>query len=464
MRFAIIILTILSCLGTRAQVDDSLFIRQIYDEVLVNGECHQNLKYLCKKIGSRLSGSEEADQAIQWSKELMESYGFDTVWLQPVEVPVWTRGDVEDAIAYFEDRDGVPTSLELDICALGGSIATDGNLKGDIIEVHSLDELEELGREAIEGKIVFFNRAFDERHINTFRAYGGCVDQRSSGAAEAGYYGAVAVLVRSMTNLHDDHPHTGSTRYNDTIPKIPAAAISTLDANTLSLYLDLYGNVEVNMELSCESHEPLTQYNVIGEITGSTYPDRIIVVGGHLDSWDKGEGAHDDGAGCMQSVEVLRIYKAMDYRPLHTIRAILYINEENGNMGGKTYADWVHENEIDHVAAIESDRGGFTPRGFSIEADDATIQYVQQWEKLLEPYDLHIFKEGYGGVDISPLNDDGYPITLMGLIPDSQRYFDYHHSDADVWEAVNERELELGAGALASMIYLIDKYGLSPAE
>lgn len=449
----------LLCVG---QKSDSLQIREIYDEVLMHGECHQNLKYLCKKIGARLSGSPQADEAIEWGKQVMEGYGFDSVWLQPVEVPVWIRGDVEEAVVVY--RDNVMREQDLSICALGGSIATDGVLTAEVIEVQSLEELAELGREVIEGKIVFYNRPFDEKLINTFRAYGGCVDQRSKGAVEAGFFGAVAVLVRSMTNLHDDHPHTGSMHYNDTITKIPAAAISTEDANTLSLYLQLYDNVSVSMELTCETLESKTQYNVVGDIYGTEYPDEVILVGGHLDSWDKGEGAHDDGAGVVQSIEVLRIFKALNLHPKHTIRAVLFINEENGNMGGKTYADWVHENEITHIAAIESDRGGFTPRGFTIEGSDVEVALIQQMAGLFEPYLLHTFEPGYGGVDISPLNDDGYPVVLMGLVPDSQRYFDYHHSDADVWEAVNERELELGAGAMAALVFLIDKYGLNPAE
>ena len=198
---------------------------------------------------------------------------------------------------------------------------------------------------------------------------------------------------------------------------------------------------------------------MIGEITGSVHPDKIIAVGGHLDSWDVGEGAHDDGAGVVQSIEVLRIFKSLDNRPKHTLRCILFMNEENGNRGGKTYASLVKSVGEEHIMAFESDRGGFSPRGFSVDGSDEQIQFLKAFESLFEPYNIHVIKKGYGGVDIGPLRDG--KICLIGLLPDSQRYFDFHHASTDIWENVNKRELELGAGSMASLIYLVDKYGFN---
>jgi hypothetical protein len=331
-----------------------------------------------------------------------------------------------------------------------------------LIMVNGLPDLARFNKEDVEGKIVFFNEALDKRKINTFEAYGACVSQRYAGASEAGKLGAVAVLVRSLTTLTDIFPHTGSMGYAEGEKRIPAAAISTQDADILSSYLEEMGSATVTMNLNCYNAENTTTYNVIAEIKGSEHPEQIIVVGAHLDSWDKGEGAHDDGAGVVQCMEVLRIYKTLGIRPKNTIRMVLYMNEENGNMGGKTYAAKAKSDGENHICAIETDRGGFSPRGFSIDANDASIEKITQWQNVLEPYGLHYFKQGYGGVDIGPLKSEENKVNknliLMGLYPDSQRYFDYHHSADDVFENVNQRELELGGASMAAMVYLMDKY------
>ena len=288
-------------------------------------------------------------------------------------------------------------------------------------------------------------------------AYGSCVDQRHNGASRAGLYGAKAVIVRSMTLKMDHNPHTGSMSCVDSIPKIPAAAISSKDAHELSKALKNNNVKFLSMELSCQQKPDTISYNVIGEITGYQFPHEVILVGGHLDSWDIGEGAHDDGAGVIQSIQVLESIKKLNIKPKRTIRCVLYMNEENGNRGGKTYAEIVRKKGEKHLFALESDRGGFSPRGFSIDGTPLQLQFIQGFEPLFEPYQLHLFNKGYGGVDIGPLRNG--TTCLVGLVPDSQRYFDYHHAPTDVFENVNKRELELGSSAITSMIYLIDKYG-----
>lgn len=442
---------------TFAQTEDEKQIRKIYDAALIEGQAYNWLNYLSNQIGGRLSGSVQAQQAIDYTKSQMDSLGLDRVWLQPVMVPKWVRGTPE--FAYMETSPGVTTNLP--ICALGGSIPTYGRgVKANVVEVQSLEELKTLGKEKISGKIVFFNRPMDAAKVNTFEAYSGAGDQRRSGAAEAGKYEALGVIVRSLNLRQDDYPHAGGMNYGD-IPeaeKVPAAAISTNGADLLSATLKLNPNTQFFFKLNCKQLEDVESYNVIGEIKGSTHPDEIMVVGGHLDSWDLGDGSHDDGAGCVQSMEVLRILKKTGYKPKRTIRAVLFMNEENGLRGGRKYAEIAKNTNENHVFALESDSGGFTPRGFSFDATDANIAHAKSWSKLFEPYYVHMFAKGFSGADIGPLKND--KIVLVGLRPDSQRYFDHHHAANDTFEHVNRRELELGAGAMASLVYLFDKYGM----
>ena len=441
---------------------DSVLIRSLFDEALAEGESYENLRSLCKDVGHRLTGSPQAVNAVAWGEKVMIETGLDNVRLQLIEAPVWVRGDVQSVSLIHEGAN------QLQVSALGGSIGTNGKLNAKVIEVQSREELADLGEENIKGKIVFYNRPMDPRPINTFESYGGCVDQRYWGAVEAAKYGAVAVLVRSMSHLeHDEHPHTGSMTYVDSIPKIPAAALSTASANTLHEMLGFRPNIDVVMELNCKTLENTFSHNVIGEIKGSVDPDKIIVIGGHLDSWDVGEGAHDDGAGIVHSLESLRLLKEVGYKPRHTIRVVFFMNEENGNMGGKTYAKEAKKNNEYHVAALESDRGGFSPRGFTVKSDEDGVAFIQGFADVLEPYNLHYFEAGFAGVDIYPLaleenivNDN---MLMLGLVPDSQRYFDFHHADTDIFENVNKRELELGCASMAAMIYLIDKYYKDPA-
>ncbi|MBR9860456.1 M20/M25/M40 family metallo-hydrolase [bacterium] len=438
---------------------DSLEVRRIFDEALLRGESYSNLKSLCKDIGHRLTGSPEAERAVNWGYEVLKAMGPDTVYLQKITAPHWVRGDIESLNII-----GLPetTKLQLEVCALGGSVGTNGLLVAEVIEVQTLDELKELPEEKVKGKIVFFNRPMERALINTFQAYGGCVDQRYWGAAEAAKYGAVGVLVRSMTTKVDHDPHTGSMAYVDGVKKIPAMALSTSAADLLHLQLTRERATKVSLQMNCETLEDIETYNVVAELRGSEHPEEIMVVGGHLDSWDQGEGAHDDGAGIVHSMEVMRIFISNNIRPKHTLRVVLFMNEENGNFGGKTYAKIAKERNENHIIALESDRGGFTPRGFSIDAGEDQVSKVASFRPLLEPYGLHFFEKGYAGVDIGPLKSDENKVNdkllMLGLYPDPQRYFDYHHSSEDVLENVNQRELELGSASMASVIYLLDKY------
>ena len=461
MKLKLTLLSTLILIGSLAKAQDSLMIRKIYDEELVNGQCYGNLHYLCKNIGQRISGSANAQKAVEWGKKLMESYGFDKVYLQPVMVPHWVRGAKEEGAIIKGDK-----KISVHIAALGMTVATPKNgLTAPIIEVQSLKELETLGAGAIKGKIVFFNRPFDPKFIETLRAYGTAGDQRFAGPAAAAKYGAAGVIVRSLTESLDFYPHTGATAYTKDGINIPAAAISTKDANTLSAMLKMKSlpAVKFYFKQNCEHLPDAPSFNIVGEMTGSENPNKFITVGGHLDSWDLAEGAHDDGTGVMQSVEALRLLKVMGYKPKNSIRAVFFINEENGDRGGIKYAELADQNKEEHIAAIESDLGGFTPRGFTFEGiSEARVEKISSnWSKLLAPYGSGVLTAGGGGSDIDPLAEKSKGVVLIGYLPDSQRYFDVHHTPNDVFENVNKRELELGAASMASLMYLIDQHGLN---
>lgn len=446
-------LVLLLFLGLQALsfAQDSIFIRRIYDEALLRGHAYENLRQLCKDIGPRLSGSAQAQMAVDWSYEKMKAYHFDKVTKQAITVPHWERGTTE--AAWFRADKGAMVKVQL--LALGGSISTNGLLEGDIIEFKQLADLQKAKPKDVEGKIVFLNQAMDASQIQTFKAYGACYAIRGNGAVEAAKLGAKAVLIRSLGLPQDAHPHTGSMHYDAGVQKIPAAALSTNSANALSAALQK-GKVQFYLEMDCRDFPDADSYNVMAEIKGSKFPDQIITIGGHLDSWDTGEGAHDDGAGVIHCLEALRILQELGYQPTHTIRVVFFMNEENGNHGGQQYAKWVLANGEKQIAALESDRGGFAPRGFGLDGPDTYLQLLTSFAPIFKPYDLHVFEKGYGGVDIGPLKD-AYPgIPLFGFVPDSQRYFDYHHAPSDVFEAVNKRELELGAAAIASFVYLLD--------
>ncbi len=431
---------------------DSIFIREIYDEALLRGHAYEDLRSLCKDIGPRLSGSSEAAMSIRWSEQKMRSYGFDRVYLEPIMVPHWERGNPE--AAWITHPNGMLEKIN--ICALGGSVSTQGMMEGTLVMFNALSDLIKAKPKEVLGKIVFINQPMNAAEIQTFKAYGACYPIRGNGAIEASKLGAKAVLIRSLGLPNDDFPHTGSMRYEDSIKKIPAAALSTHDAERIANLLNSGVSLSFSMEMDCRNFPDEPSFNVIGELLGSKYPNEVITIGGHLDSWDQGEGAHDDGAGVIHCMEALRILKTLGYKPKHTLRVVFFMNEENGNMGGKSYAKWVKEKNETHIAALESDRGGFTPRGFGCDASDSIFAKFQAFAPLFEPYDLHLWERGGGGVDIGPLKEKFTDIALFGFVPDGQRYFDVHHAESDVFETVNKRELELGAAAIASLVFLMD--------
>ena len=458
MRFFIILVSLLTLnfINSQTTEGNSVFIDKIYDEALSNGKSYEWLDYLSNQIGGRLSGSINYERSVKWGKEELDLLEIDSVWLQPVMVPKWVRGAPE--YAHIETRPG--NNISVPIVALGGSISTPSiGISANVVEVKSFMELRDIGRDSVSGKIVFFNRPMDVTLINTFQAYAGSVNQRTQGAVQAAKLGAVGVIVRSMTTTLDNYPHTGSMYYEglSLSQRIPAAAISTNGAELLSSMLSLNPKIKFFFRQNSRNFPDVLTHTVIGEIKGSEKPDEIIVVGGHLDSWDLGDGSHDNGAGIVHSMEVLRIFKSLNYIPKRTIRVVLFANEENGLRGGNKYAEVAKLKNEKHFFAIESDAGGFTPRGISFDTSDKEFKSLKKFEEYFNDYGVS-FLQGGSGADIGPLKDGN--IILAGLRPDPQRYFNYHHAASDTFDKINKRELELGAATMASIIYLMDNYKL----
>lgn len=453
MRRMFVLFLLTFSLPALARQADSLLIRAIADEILEHGRAYENLRVLTKQVGARLSGSAGMYKAEAWGRKALEEAGADRVWLQECKVPHWVRGGKDEAYV------AAARKIDLDILALGNSVGTGPKgIKAPVILINSFDELEQR-KDEVKGKIVFYNYRFNDKLIKTFQAYSDAGKYRSQGPSRAAKYGAVAVLVRSLSNAADNNPHTGNMNYNDSFPKIPAAAVGLRDADMLAQLAATKKDVTVYLKTLAKKLPDTIGHNVIGEWRGSEFPDQIITVGGHLDSWDPAEGAHDDGAGCVQSIEVLRALKAIGYKPKRTIRVVLFANEENGLRGGNKYAEEARARGEQHFFALESDAGGFTPRGFGFNVSDEQLAKIRTWLLLFTPYGVHEFNQGGGGADINPLNRT-FKTPVAGLQPDSQRYFDIHHARSDVFEAVNKRELELGAINMAALVYLVDKYGL----
>ncbi|MFT7298916.1 MAG: carboxypeptidase Q [Sphingobacteriales bacterium] len=427
-------------------------VSSIFDEVLLHGEAYDKLGELCLNIGNRLSGSVQAQKAVEWSKKVMEDYGFDSVYLQPVMVPHWERGPAESAKI-------VGDAKPLTVLAIGGSEPTPKTgITAEVIQVFSLDEVRDLSAEAVKGKIVFFNRPFDQTVIGTGAGYSGAVDQRVYGPSVAAEKGAVAVVIRSIASAFDDTPHTGTLVYDDAQPRIPAGALGVKSAMRLAKALEKNPNTKVSLTINSQWFEDAPSFNVIGEIWGSENKNNILTVGGHLDSWDVGHGAHDDGSGCVQSIEVLRALKVIGYKPKNTMRAVMFMNEENGGKGGLEYNRVAMEKGENHLFALESDAGGFSPRGFGATAAEEQIEKFQAYLPLFDPNTIAFIRAGGGGADIHYLYDS-MKVPVMGLNTDNQKYFDYHHTSLDTYDKVNRRELHLGAASMAAMMYLVDKNG-----
>ena len=443
-----------SSLFAFSQSEDSVQIRKIANEILKNSTAYSNLRVLCKDVGPRLSGSAGAQKAIEVTAKMLKDAGADTVYLQPAMVTHWERGKPEKAFAQFGY-----TKRDLKVTAIGNTVATPtGGVSAQVVEVKSMEALAALGKKNIAGKIVFYNIEMDPTFIRTFQAYGTNGAGRRSGPAEASRYGAIGVIVRSLASNVDDHPHTGATLYNDSLPKLSAVAVSTADAEWLSKALKSQPTMKVTYTTNCKMFPDVLSYNVIGEKRGTVYPGEIITVGGHLDSWDLAEGAHDDGTGCVQSIEVIRAFTALGIGTKRTIRAVMFMNEENGGGGARAYYDSAKAKKENHIFAMESDAGGFTPRSFSIGAKAPEYEKILSWLPLFYDYGVYEMHKGGGGSDIGPLFSLG--AALAGVEPDSQRYFDLHHAETDVFEAVSKRELDLSTVNMAALLWLVCEYGL----
>jgi carboxypeptidase Q len=465
LRFLVIV-TLLSPVALAAQstptpasaakaTPEEEMLARFYAEALARGQAHGNLTQLVGRYPGRLSGSKALEGAVVWAEETLRALGLDRVAKQEVTVTHWERGEPEVVMML------TPTGADLlSAAALGGSPATaKTGLIAEVIEVKSLDELVVLGSAKLTGKIVFFNRPMDPLPVNPHLAYRAAGDQRNRGPAAAAKLGAVGALTRSLTHALNDVPHTGATATNPDGPNIPSAALSTLAADKLSAALSGGATVRATMKINAQKLPDAASHNVIGEIRGSEFPDEIILVGGHLDSWDIAPGAHDDGAGVVQSMEVLRLFKTLGVKPRHTLRCVLFTAEENSLAGALKYAELAKAAGEKHLFAVETDSGGFQPRGFNLGSTQGTPhERAARWRPLFERYGITAFQAGPGGADVGPLMLQG--CTVGNLAPDSQRYFDLHHTKVDGIDQVNPRELHLGAAALASLIWLVDTQGL----
>ena len=460
MKYLIILtlipILIISC-ETTAPYDQETadVITQFYGDALGERESYNLLRDLSKDIGQRLSGSEGAAKAVLWSKEIMEGYGFDSVFLQEVMVPHWERGAYEECFYYEGNK-----KINLSILGAGGTVSTPfEGVTAEGGEVKSLEEVDVLGREGVEGKIVFYNKAFNQRYINIGTSYGETGFQRRLGAIKAAEYGAVASVFRSLSSSNDDYPHTGSMSYKEGVDSIAHGGLGVLSSIKLSEKIKADPKTKLTVRLSGKWFPDALSHNVIGEIKGSENPDNIILVGGHLDSWDVSEGAHDDGAGCVHSIGALRLFQKQGIKPKNTLRAVMFMNEENGLRGGTQYAENAIKNNEKHIVAIESDASAYIPRGFGFSGSDEQLEKIQDWLKYFDKNTISYFSKGGGGADIGPLHRrTGTP--MFGLSIDGQKYFEIHHTAKDVFEAVHPREMELGTASMASLVYLIDKYGL----
>jgi hypothetical protein len=444
MRSTIAALTFLLALSASAQ-------ELLIDHILKNSRAYDHLSYLSDKVGPRLSGSQNAEKAVRWTTEQFRSWGID-VRNERVMVPHWVRG-VERGRLVSHDQPLVLTTL-------GGSVATPaGGITADVVEVTSYEELEKLGRAKIAGKIVYYHAAFDMGLVESgraFEAYGKAVQFRGLGASRAAEYGAVAAVIRSVATASLRSPHTGSMRYEEGKPKIPAAALATEDGDLVHRLLARGERVRMHLTLTPRTLPDVPSANVIAEIRGSEHPEEIVLIGGHLDSWDLGTGAIDNGSGCAMVMETMRVIKELGLRPKRTIRAVLFMNEENGLRGGRAYfAGAARREELHrHIAAIESDAGAATPTGFITTYEGKSLEALQFRTNVLQRIaPMKFTSSKHTGADTTPLVDAGIP--GFGLVPEPRHYFDYHHSAADTLDKVDPQALAQNTAAIAGLAWIL---------
>lgn len=405
----------------------------------------ERLAEMADTFGHRLSGSESLERAIDWTLEIMRSDGLENVRREKVMVPHWVRGEESLHVT-------APIDRELTVLGLGMSVGTRGTLKAPLAVVEHVDDIAKQGK-ALEGKIVLINQRmppYDEEHRDS--GYGKAVSSRTRGASEAAKVGAKAVLVRSVTAVSLSTPHTGSLRYEEGVDQIPAAAVTQEGAEMLSRLMARGGEVKVALRMGAKLLPDAVSGNAIGEIVGREKPEEIVVIGGHIDSWDVGDGSSDDGAGCMMAMEAVAILQDLGLQPRRTIRVVLFTNEENGLRGAKAYFE-AHKDEV-HVGAIEADSGSGPPRGLGIKTEDeAVLAGIVALAPLFEGLGAADISKGWGGADISPLTETG--VLGMSMRPDASHYFDLHHSPADTIDKIDPAHLEHNAAAMALMAYLL---------
>jgi carboxypeptidase Q len=416
---------------------------QLIDAALVDHGGIDKLSYLCDRIGNRLSGSPGLEKAIVWAAAQMKTDGLVNVVTPRVKVPHWVRGNESASITE-------PVSKPMNILGLGGSIATPKKgITAEVVPVSNFEDLEKKGRAAVEGKIVLFNVPYE--------GYGRTVAYRHTGASRAARLGAVAMLVRSVTGVSLQSPHTGALEYNAADPKIPAAAVTIEDAQLIQRLTDAGNVVSVHLEMEARTLPDADSANVIGEITGREKPEEVIVIGGHIDSWDVGAGAQDDGSGIITALEAVHLIHKLGLQPRRTLRVVFWTNEENGGAGGTAYREWVGDKIRNHVAAIEMDGGAEKPAGFGISGgrgdSQAMLSKVREIGKLLDRIDAGSVQPGGGGADIAPLMRDGVPGLAVRTA--GTHYFDWHHSRADTVDKVKPEDLRANIAAMAVMAFVL---------
>jgi hypothetical protein len=430
-------------------------IKAIQKAALQSDYAYRQLAHLSQNIGARLSGSPQAQAAVEYTAAEFRKLGLE-VKLEKVMVPHWVRGEESGALVEYPHM-APGTTQKIVLTALGGSVATSANgLVADVVVVNDFDELKELGRGRVEGKIVLFNPKFDQRLADnglSGPAYGQAVIYRGQGATEAARLGAVAALVRSVGGANFRLPHTGALRYADGVTKIPSAAVTAEDAETMAA-LASQGRVRMRLVLTPQTLPDAVSYNVVADLKGSEHPEQIVIVSGHLDSWDLGTGTIDDGAGCVMAMQAAQLLQQLRLRPKRTIRIVLWMNEENGLMGARTYGHDHKDDLANHFAAIEADSGAGRPLGINAAGKPELLT-------LLEPLASILQSQGAGvtqmveetGADISVLQAAGVP--TFAALQDSRTYFSYHHTAADTLDKVDSRDLQENCAVVAALAYML---------
>ena len=418
-----------------------LHAQEIISEAMGSDVAWERLTYMADTFGPRFSGSQNLEDAIDWIVETMQQDGFDKVWTQPVMVPHWVRGEESATLLS-------PRKKNLPMLSLGGSVATPkGGISAEVIVVKSFEELLSV-KDQVKGKIVLFNAEFT--------SYGRTVQYRMDGAIEAAKHGAVASIIRSVGPYSMQTPHTGTMNYDEEVTKIPHAAITVEDARLIQRLYDRGESIRINLNIQAQTLPDTESRNVIAEITGTEFPDEVIVMGGHIDSWDVGQGVMDDGGGCVAAWEAVRIMNELGIKPKRTIRVVLWTNEENGLRGAQEYHRWVKEDEkslSNHILAMESDAGVFDPHGFGFTGSERAFEILTEIGTTLQTIESGVVTKGGGGADIGPLMRDGVP--GMGLVVDGSRYFWYHHTAADTMDKLDKEDFNECVATMAVFAYAV---------